>query len=83
MLDLSKEERIVLNRVGEHGQVFRQADVFMLVAGSKMDHELDSDVCKSLINKGALKEIREDVGAWIYIAEAKLFSPNYIVEHDD
>jgi hypothetical protein len=81
MLDLTKEERNLLNRIGKKGKVFRQAEVFTLDKAGQI-LVLDSEVCQSLINKGAIKEIQENDEAWIYVVELKLFAPNYIVDHN-
>jgi len=82
MLDLSKKEREYLNKIGKKGKVYRQTNLFVLVKDNSR-RILATDPCKSLIDKGALKEVQENDEAWIYMAEARLFAPNYIVEHNE
>jgi len=83
MLDLSKEERDLLNRVGKKGKVHRQAEVFVLHKGTRPNFIVDAGVCLSLIKKGALKEVQENDKGWIYVAEVMLFAPNYVVGHGE
>lgn len=82
MLDLTEYERFTLNLVGRTGRIFRQAESFTIFLGENI-FSLDPDICKSLIDKKYLKEVQEDIEAWVYMAEAKMFEPNYIVEHNE
>lgn len=82
MLDLTEHERFVLNQVGPKGRVFRQAESFIIFLGENI-LSLNSTVCRSLIDKKYLREVQEDIEAWVYMAESQMFAPNYIVEHDE
>jgi len=79
VLDLTTEERALLNHVGPQGRIFRQAEYYILYADGNII--LDAVLCKSLIEKKYLRQVQNDDEAWVYMAESRMFEPNYIVEH--
>jgi len=92
MLDLTKDERRILEKISMR-PVYRQANEFKVQLGpiktSDIQGEninivlyepLDPDICKSLINKKLLNEVKEDEFGWVYEADKRLFAPKYEIE---
>ncbi len=62
MLDLNKEQRTLLARMEQpNALIYRQADIFYLVVNGFSICDLDQEVCKSLIELGALVELGKNV----------------------
>lgn len=108
MIDLSLKERATLAKL-EHKSAYiqRQANDFTLFLGGKVLCQLNSEVCKSLVEKKVLVEIGNNhivttkldndddfLGVqsteteytderWIYVADPRMFEPNFIIGDED
>jgi hypothetical protein len=81
MLDLSQEERNLLNSLQKTNMVIRrQADDFTLYVGTKKIRTLKTKVCLRLIELGALIVKTSSDTEWIYIADRRIFAPNFEIE---
>ena len=97
MLDLTPEERAVLSRLeSREAFVYRQAEDFYLKLKGRVFCTINSDICKSLIEKKALIElgtntnpyhkqcfrvgITNDSTEWIYVSDPRLYAPQFELE---
>ena len=78
MLDLSKEERNLLNSLQKTNMIIRrQADDFTLYVGSRKIRTLRAEICLRLIELGALIVKENTDTEWTYVADRRIFAPNF------
>ena len=86
--DFTPEERATLARLERSDAfVYRQAEQFSLVIAGYYICDLDTEICKSLIEKKAMFELGEntqpkgDGTEWVYAADPRMFAPQFVIDN--